>query len=82
MREFVLAVYVRKSGACSWRVRWKLLCFGHATAYILDEVRGIAFAVELNLLAQCWFCTVCVKWGMVESINSEACQAFLLDLVY
>lgn len=53
MGEFVLAVYVRKSGACSWRMRWKLLCFGHATAYILDEVRGIAFAVEVNLLAQC-----------------------------
>lgn len=43
---------------------------------------GIAFAVEVNLLAQCWFCTVCVKWGMAESRHSEACQAFLEDLVY
>lgn len=82
MGEFVLAMYIRKSWVCSCRIRWTLLCFGYATAYILEEVRGIAFAVEVNLLAQCWFCTVCVKRGMAESLNSGACQAFLEDLVY
>lgn len=80
MEEFVLEMYVRKSSACSCRIRWKLLCFGPAKAYLLDEVRRITFAVEVNLLAQCWFCTVCIKWDMAESINSEACQGFLYHL--
>lgn len=35
-----------------------------------------------SLLAQSWFCTVCVKWGMAEIINSEAFLVLLEDLVY
>lgn len=40
---FVLVVFLVCNEVLSlllWN-QWKLLCFGHATAYILDGVRGI-----------------------------------------